>query len=122
MKQELSDTEAALVEDKKFLEDLEKNCATAQGDWDEICKVRAEELLALADTIKLLNSDDALELFKKALPGSASFVEMRATSQVAKSRALSIIRTARNSNHHPQLDLIALALSGKKSLLTELSK
>merc|ERR1719216_645993 len=58
MKQELSDTETALVEDKKFLADLEKNCATAQEDWDKVCKVRAEELLALADTIKLLNSDD----------------------------------------------------------------
>merc|ERR1719238_2654127 len=31
-----------------------------------------------------------------------------------KSRALSIIRAARDSKHHPQLDLIALALSGKK--------
>merc|ERR1719428_1348851 len=80
MKQDLSDTEEALIEDKKFLADLEKNCATAQEDWDKICKVRAEELLALADTIKLLNSDDALELFKKALPASASFLELKSTS------------------------------------------
>ena len=33
------------------------------------CKTRTEELLALADTIKMLNDDDALELFKKILPG-----------------------------------------------------
>merc|ERR1719221_1404746 len=31
-----------------------------------------------------------------------------------KSHALSILRDARNSKHHPQLDLIALALSSKK--------
>merc|ERR1712183_732426 len=111
LKQELSDTEAALVEDQKFLADLEKNCATAQEDWDKVCKVRAEELVALADTIKLLNSDDALELFKKASPGSARLLQL-SSSQASKSRALSIIRDARG--HHPQLDLIALALSGKK--------
>lgn len=32
----------------------------------EIKKTRAEELLALAETIKILNDDDALDLFKKA--------------------------------------------------------
>merc|ERR1719487_1663445 len=75
MKQSMSDAETALVEDKKFLADLEKNCATAQKDWDAVCKVRAEELVALADTVKLLNSDDALELFKKALPASSSLLQ-----------------------------------------------
>merc|ERR1712176_95435 len=70
--------------------------------------------VALADTIKLLNSDDALELFKKALPGSASLLQLQESAQGRKSQALSIIRDARNLKHHPQLDLIALALSGKK--------
>merc|ERR550537_1463000 len=95
MKQDLSDTETALVEDKKFLEDLEKNCATAQKDWDAVCKVRAEEILALADTIKLLNSDDALELFKKALPGAASLLQLQVDSSSMKEQALAALRTAR---------------------------
>merc|ERR1719453_1101441 len=82
MKNDLSDTEAALVEDKKFLADLEKNCKTKEAEWDEIVKVRQEELVALADTIKLLNDDDALELFKKTLPGaSASFVQLKSSSE-----------------------------------------
>merc|ERR1719399_180245 len=72
MKNDLGDTAAALEEDKKFLADLEKNCATKQAEWDVICKTRSQELLALADTIKVLNDDDALELFKKTLPGSSS--------------------------------------------------
>merc|ERR1719160_2116128 len=59
MKNDLSDTEKALVEDKKFLADLEKNCATKTAEWEEIKKTRADELVALADTIKLLNDDDA---------------------------------------------------------------
>merc|ERR1719188_2514791 len=68
MKNDLSETEAALLEDKKFLADLEKSCATKKAEWEERSKTRAEELLALADTIKILNDDDALELFKKTLP------------------------------------------------------
>merc|ERR1719284_2111936 len=69
MKNDLTDTEESLIEDKKFLADLEKNCAAQTKEWEVIQKTRSEELLALADTIKILNDDDALELFKKTLPG-----------------------------------------------------
>merc|ERR1719446_854864 len=60
MKNDLGDTADSLVEDKKFLADLDKNCEEKQ------------KLFALADTIKVLNDDDALELFKKTLPGAGS--------------------------------------------------
>merc|ERR1719421_158892 len=75
MKEDLDDTAKALLEDKKFLADLDKNCALKTKEHEENMKMRGEELLALSDTIKILNDDDALELFKKTLPGaSASFV------------------------------------------------
>merc|ERR1719482_1266578 len=76
MKNDLGDTEEALIEDKAFLKDLDKNCDKKKAEWEEIVKTRNEELLALADTIKVLNDDEALELFKKALPGASSFVQM----------------------------------------------
>jgi len=65
MKEDLSDTQAALLQDKKFFAELETGCATKASAWEERSKTRAEELVALADTIKVLNDDDALELFKK---------------------------------------------------------
>jgi len=109
MKNDLEDTEAALIEDQAFLKDLEKNCATKKAEWAEIVNTRNEELLALADTIKVLNDDDALELFKKALPGaSASFVQLKVSSGSARARALAVVR------NHPGLDFIALAIRGKK--------
>merc|ERR1719201_1610312 len=58
MKEDLDDTTKALIEDKKFLADLDKNCGVKEKEWAERSKIRAEELLALADTIKLLNDDD----------------------------------------------------------------
>merc|ERR1719453_2539988 len=91
MKNDLGDTAEALVEDKKFLADLEKNCAKKSAEWDEIVKTRNAELLALADTIKVLNDDDALELFKKTLP-AASLLQMEVSSDRVRDRALTAIR------------------------------
>merc|ERR1719189_1991516 len=70
MKQDLSDTQDSLAEDQQFLAELEKGCATKTAEWEERSKTRSEELVALADTIKVLNDDDALDIFKKTLPGS----------------------------------------------------
>merc|ERR1719218_237051 len=81
MKEDLDDTAKALAEDKKFLADLEKNCATKAEEHAANMKLRSEELLALADTIKILNDDDALELFKKTLPGASSFLQLQVTER-----------------------------------------
>merc|ERR1719253_2194275 len=81
MKNDLGDTEEALIADKAFLAELESSCKTKTAEWEEIKKTRSEELLALADTIKILNDDDALDLFKKTLPSaSSSFVQVRVSS------------------------------------------
>merc|ERR1719223_1942606 len=98
MKNDLSDTQQALLEDRKFLADLEKNCDTKSAEWDEVVKTRAEELVALSETIKLLQDDDALELFKKALPSSAaSFVQLKENGASVRSRALTLIRGAQHA-------------------------
>merc|ERR1719396_62094 len=96
MKEDLSDTEAALIDDKKFLAELDKTCATKEAEWAQICKTRNEELLALADTIKILNDDDALEMFKKTLPGaSASFMQLEVSSAQMRERAMSLLEGAK---------------------------
>ena len=53
MQNDLGDTEEALIADKEFLANLDKSCATKTAEWDEIVKTRADELAALADTIKV---------------------------------------------------------------------
>merc|ERR1719401_1382084 len=57
MKEDVDDTSAALAADKKFLSELETSCKTKTAEWEERSKTRAEELVALADTIKVLNDD-----------------------------------------------------------------
>merc|ERR1719146_286473 len=59
MKNDLEDTQEALGEDTKFLADLDETCKLKTKEWEAMCKMRSEELLALSDTIKILNDDDA---------------------------------------------------------------
>jgi len=121
LKEDLSDTEAAYMADNSFLANLEKNCGTKTAEWQKRLKSRADELVALADTIKVLNDDDALDLFKKTLPSASasSFVQVAVTSASMRSRAKAELRHAwkKASKHHrPGLDFLVLALSGKKAL------
>jgi peptidoglycan hydrolase CwlO-like protein len=109
MKEDLEDTQESLEEDKKFLAELDKSCATKEAEWDERCKLRTEELLALADTIKILNDDDALELFKKTLPAPA-FIQLQESSKEMARSALAALHGSKDY----RLDLISLALKGRK--------
>merc|ERR1719253_916578 len=86
-KEDLDDTQKALLEDDQFLKDLEKDCDTKDEEWAARQKIRAEEVLAIADTIKILNDDDALELFKKTLP-TPSLLQLASTGKALKARAL----------------------------------
>jgi len=115
MKNDLGDTAEGLVEDKKFLADLDKNCEIKTKLFTENVNYRTQELAALADTIKILNDDDALELFKKTLPGASSFVQIQVSETATKARALEIINGFRQrGQRRVQLDFISLALRGKK--------
>jgi len=113
MAEDLEDTKEDLAADKKFLAELEKGCATKQDEWAERCRIRSEELVALADTIKILNDDDALELFKKTLPGSASFMQVAITTKDVIARASSALHVSRKHKHDYRIDAILLALQGK---------
>mmetsp|Transcript_80132 Transcript_80132/g.151343 ORF Transcript_80132/g.151343 Transcript_80132/m.151343 type:complete len:729 (+) Transcript_80132:96-2282(+) len=116
MKGDLSDTEAALIADQKFLANLESDCATKAAEWAEIQKTRSTELAAVAETIKILNDDDALEVFKKTLPSASasSFVQVKVrTDQKAKALAAVQQSIAKFGDVLPRLDFIALALHGK---------
>merc|ERR1719510_2837426 len=57
MENDLEDTTTSLAEDKKFIEELAENCKKKEKEWAGIQKLRQEELVALTDTIKILNDD-----------------------------------------------------------------
>jgi len=115
MKNDLTDTEEDMIESKKFLGDLKGNCEKKVTEWSLYKKMQGEELLALADTIKVLNDDDALELFKKTLPGSASsLVQVAVTDHVVQNKALIALKSMRIDGKDPRVDLLEVALRGGK--------
>jgi len=118
MKNDAGDTGEALEADQKFLAELQNGCATKTSEWEARSKTRADELVALAETIKILNDDDALELFKKTLPSaSAGLVQVQVSVDTSRAAALAAIRKGMQKLSAPDragLDLISLALHGKK--------
>jgi len=111
-KNDLDDAKESLAEDQKFLADLKKDCATKEKEFEERKASRAEELVAIAETIKILNDDDALDLFKKTLP-SPSFLQMTTNDRDVRDEALSTLQVFQKSAS-PKASYILLALLGKK--------
>lgn len=108
-----AEAERALTQGQGMLADLTKICATRKQEDEKRQKLRQEELQAIHETIKILNDDDALELFKKTLP-STSFAQQQTSARVVVDRALAAMRHVAQPSR--ALDLIAVALSGKRSV------
>merc|ERR1712194_599890 len=111
--------------DKAFAQDMEKNCAEKTGMHERDQKLRSQEVVALADTIKILNDDDALELFKKTLPSSSSsFLQIQRSGDSLRREAQSLLEVAQQkvtSNKH-RLDFVMFALNGRKAGLGKIVK
>mmetsp|Transcript_42236 Transcript_42236/g.101615 ORF Transcript_42236/g.101615 Transcript_42236/m.101615 type:complete len:675 (-) Transcript_42236:73-2097(-) len=107
-KNDLKETVEQKAADEEYLSALKADCQKTAEDQAAASKARATELVAIADTIKMLNSDEALELFKKTLP-SPSLLQIRQSEQQLRRSAAAALR-----GHGFHSDLVLLALQGKK--------
>merc|ERR1719311_1005511 len=126
---DIEDTTKELDDLQSFLANLASQCATKKKEWAERCKVRAEEVAAISEAIKILNDDDALDLFKKTLSlesiaaststrkfgllAVAASTSARA-SAVARARNMVAAMTRKGAPHKAQLELLELSLKAKK--------
>merc|ERR1719201_2677578 len=81
-KMELIKAENALKTNTDRLVDLKKSCADKTKEYDAATKGRQVELEAIGAAIKILNDDDALDLFKKTMP-SPSLIQSGKDSKEA---------------------------------------
>jgi septal ring factor EnvC (AmiA/AmiB activator) len=114
---DIEDTTSEMAETEAFVANLASTCAAKKKEWAERCAMRAEEISAVSQAIKILNDDDALDLFKKTLSLSQSsirFLHTSATQAYAlrASKALAAV-ASKDSKHAPQLALIQFALKAK---------
>jgi len=113
LKNDLEDTKEELGADEVFLMELKKSCSTKATEYEERVKARSLELVAIAETIKILNDDDALDLFKKTLP-SPSLLQLANRNKDLRAQALAALKKMKNVAGSPDLSLISMALRGKK--------
>merc|ERR550514_411715 len=84
-KDALEDTSAEAAETEKFVATLESQCATKEKEWAERSNMRSMEISAISEAIGILNDDDALDVFKKAIP--SAFVQQVGFLQHASGKA-----------------------------------
>eukprot|EP00747_Dinoflagellata_sp_TGD_P140475 gnl/TRDRNA2_/TRDRNA2_176011_c0_seq70.p1 gnl/TRDRNA2_/TRDRNA2_176011_c0~~gnl/TRDRNA2_/TRDRNA2_176011_c0_seq70.p1 ORF type:complete len:414 (+),score=153.94 gnl/TRDRNA2_/TRDRNA2_176011_c0_seq70:53-1243(+) len=135
-KEDLETTSTTLTADQAFMADLVKNCGLADTEYAGRVKVRNEELLALAETLKIVTSDEARELFDRSI----SFLQVNnenslsnrlaAQARAQKTAMRKIMKTASRFNNwslaglavHVQLDDFGAAEKALKKMLVQLEK
>jgi len=114
LEEDLDDTTKGLAEEKEMLATLNKECDVKTKDHEAEKKMRQEELVAIADTIKLLNEDDASALFQKVLPSADSFLQISQSSAEVRSQAVHALRsTVHHATHDYRMNIVLLAMKGK---------
>merc|ERR1719238_128804 len=114
---DIEDTTAEMKETEAFVANLASQCAMKKKEWADRCAMRAEEIAAVSQAIKILNDDDALDLFKKTLSLSQSSLRFLQTSasQASALRAARALATvaSKDAKRAPQLALIQFSLKAK---------
>merc|ERR1719199_2137233 len=67
----LDDSEAELADAEKTAATLKVQCVEKTKEFQARSALRAQEVAAISEAIAILNDDDALDVFKKAVPAAA---------------------------------------------------
>ncbi|CAJ1387318.1 unnamed protein product [Effrenium voratum] len=113
MERSMAGAGQSLEEDKKMLAELKHSCAEKASAWEGRQKARSTELLALQETVKILDTDESHDLFRGR---SASLIQVAANKDSLRERVLTLLSRAKvnDSARAPELNFLALALSGKR--------
>ena len=116
---DIEDTTSEMTETEAFVANLAATCAKKKKEWAERQAMRAEEISAISQAIKVLNDDDALDLFKKTLSLSQTSKEMgfiqktSASTTVLRARAMVSSLLKKGSPHRAELALIEFGMKSK---------
>jgi len=103
---------------EKFVATLKAQCGSKEEEWAAQCKVRAEEIAAISDAIGILNDDDALDVFKKAIPSALiqnSFLQKGGSKANMLQKVQGLI-AAGSKFRSPQVSLLLFTLRSKLSM------
>jgi len=111
----LDDTKAEIKDSQAMLTLLESTCESRKKEWEGRLKIRDDEIAAISEAITILNDDDALDVFKKAIPADAAaasgFLQTRHGKSFAVQgleKAVEIVKDALKipKSHSAKLELL----------------
>lgn len=108
-KEELTQVEASLSEDQKFLLNLKTTCKDATANFEERTSTRQAEIQAVAETIGILTADQARDTFKDTYSLAQISSKHRAESQLRR-RAANVLRQAAAKRRLPELSIMATSV------------
>jgi len=120
-KEDLADAREQLSADNEFLSNLNLKCDNAEKEYNDRVKVRNEELTAVAETIAILNDDDAKDQFNKA--GFGTFLQVSSQSS-KRDLAAKMLSKAGKELHKPALITLSMSmkLHGFEEVIAKMDK
>merc|ERR1719335_2078298 len=112
----LEDAQEEAADNTAFLATLEKDCATKSKEQAEKDKVRSMEIAAISEAIGILNDDDALDVFKKALPSSfaqTNFLQRSDSKASRVQKAQTLLAGVAGKAKDVRLNLVFYTLKSK---------
>lgn len=114
----LEDTQEELADSQKMLKTLLTTCDSKKAEFEARLKLRTDEIMAISEAVTILNDDDALDVFKKAVP--ASLVEtqdqsgfLQTKSENRLKQAVDIVRAASQKASDVHLKMLLQQMSSK---------
>merc|ERR1719440_2384193 len=128
-KGDIKDTTNEMEDTEAFLANLKVECAEKKKEWAVRCQIRAEEVAAISEAIKVLNDDDALDLFKKTLSLSQGpvgsqlgFIQQHEAQHNRAQQALQQLQASKVNQKDLQVQFLENALKAKSVDFTKVIK
>merc|ERR1719506_2912170 len=119
-KGDIKDTTNEINDTEAFLANLKVECGEKKKEWAVRCQIRAEEVAAISEAIKVLNDDDALDLFKKTLSLSQGpagsqlgFIQQHEAQHNKAQQALQQLQASKMDQKNLQVQFLENALKTK---------
>jgi hypothetical protein len=120
--QSYDDTEAQKKADIEFFDETKDTCMTKAEEWNKRKEMREEELAGINEGLEILTSDDARELFAKAIKpgketGADSFMQIRSDQDenAPLEHAYTALKAAATKAHSFRLAQLAVTVRTTKS-------
>jgi DNA repair exonuclease SbcCD ATPase subunit len=112
--EDIEATKNARSADEKFVAEMTENCKVVDQEYATRTKIRGEEIVALGETLDILTSDDARDLFAKSVGTSFLQVDQQSSRQ---DRAMQHI--AKVAKKHNNWALLSLAVRVRLDAFTK---